>query len=83
MGIFEGTPREKFYEIMLNAEGDLVKQEIEKMLSRLVALEELSEKKGISEGEIYTYMLENSDEIEMGLNDKFIEFAYNIVSQNG
>ena len=51
MDIFEGSPREKFFEILSAASPTLVQNEIEEALIRLIACERLCETRGISEEE--------------------------------
>ena len=47
--IFEGSARDKFYDILFNANAVLVKNEIDKIFEKFVAMSELCEKHGIGE----------------------------------
>ena len=49
---------------------------------RAVALENLCEKTGIDETEIFNFIVENPDIMENALNDKYIELTGNILSNN-
>ena len=49
MDIFEGTPRDKFFDIAFNANRNLVEEEITKLLMKLISYEEICAKHGISE----------------------------------
>lgn len=74
--IFEGTPRDKFYDIIFNANRNLVAAEIDKILERYVAMSELCERVGISEKQIISHA-QNAE-----LNDTYIEISGAILSQN-
>ena len=52
MDIFEGSARDKFYDILFNANAVLVKNEIDKIFEKFVAMSELCEKHGVGEDEI-------------------------------
>lgn len=82
MEIFEGLPRDKFFDILFHANRNLVENELENLLIRLIALENLCEKNGISENEIFTFIAENEGLIDSELNDKFIGLTGNILSNN-
>ncbi|CZE47863.1 Domain of uncharacterised function (DUF2018) [Campylobacter geochelonis] len=82
MDIFEGTPREKFFDIIFNANRNLVENEIENLLIKIIALSELCEENGISQAQVQNYILQNPDRIEDGLNDAFIHHVGNILSNN-
>lgn len=80
--IFEGNPKDKFFDIIFNASKTLVENEIENLLVHTIALENLHEKAGIDETEIFNFIAENPDIIENALNDKYIELTGNILSNN-
>lgn len=80
--IFEGNPKDKFFDIIFHASKTLVENEIENLLMRAVALENLCEKAGIDETEIFNFIVENPDIMENALNDKYIELTGNILSNN-
>lgn len=81
MDIFEGTPRDKFFDIMFNANRNLVEEEFTKLLMKLISYEEICEKHGISETEVAIHANEKLD-FSDELNDKFIELTVNILSAN-
>ena len=84
---FIGSPRSKFFDILFNANRDLVENALEKHIERHVAMEMLLEKlakeKGLDlEAEISTIGIENQDEIHNAKNDFFIHIVGNILTQN-
>ena len=68
MDIFEGSPREKFFEILSAASPTLVQNEIEEALIRLIACERLCEARGISERK--SFIAQNRT-LQDSLNDEF------------
>jgi len=70
MDIFEGSPREKFFEILSAASPTLVQNEIERALIRLIACERLCEARGISECKTRCFIAQNRA-LQDGLNDEF------------
>lgn len=68
MDIFEGSPREKFFEILSAASPTLVQNEIEEALIRLIACERLCEARGISERESF---IAQNRALQDSLNDEF------------
>ena len=80
MDIFEGGPREKFFEILSAASPTLVQNEIEEALIRLIACERLCEERGISEREIESFIAQQ--DLQDELNDKFLQISGNILSNN-
>ena len=80
--IFEGSARDKFYDILLNANVLLVKNEIDKIFEKFVALSELCERHGISEDEVANFVASEQDKIYNGLNDLYIGLSGEILSQN-
>jgi hypothetical protein len=80
--IFEGSARDKFYDILFNANAVLVKTEIDKIFEKFVALSELCEKHGISEDEVANFVASEQDKIYNGLNDLYIGLSGEILSQN-
>ena len=80
--IFEGSARDKFYDILFNANALLVKNEIDKIFEKFVALSELCERHGISEDEVANFMASEQDKIYNGLNDLYIGLSGEILSQN-
>ena len=80
--IFEGSARDKFYDILFNANAVLVKKEIDKIFEKFVAMSEFCEKHGVSEDEIRNFIASEQDKIYNGINDLYIELSGEIVSQN-
>lgn len=80
--IFESSPKERFFEIIFNANKNLVENEIEKIFTELAILREICEKKEISKQEILSFAALNCDIVESGLNDIYIEKMGDILSQN-
>lgn len=80
--IFEGSAKDKFYDILFNANALLVKNEIDKIFEKFVALSELCERHGISEDEIANFVASEQDKIYNGLNDLYIGLSGEILSQN-
>ena len=80
--IFEGSARDKFYDILFNADAVLVKNEIDKIFEKFVAMSELCEKHGISEDEVANFVASEQDKIYNGLNDLYIGLSGEILSQN-
>ena len=80
--IFEGSARDKFYDILFNANVLLVKNEIDKIFEKFVALSELCERHGISEDEVANFVASEQDKIYNGLNDLYIGLSGENLSQN-
>lgn len=80
--IFGGEPRDKFYDIIFNANRNIVANELDKILSELVILREIVSQKGVSDADIFTFSATNTDIVESGLNDVYIGVVGDILSQN-
>lgn len=80
--IFAGEPRDKFYDIIFNANRNIVANELDKILAELANLREIVAQKGMSEAEIFTFSANNANLIESGLNDIYIGVVGEILSQN-
>lgn len=80
--IFCGSPRDKFFDIVFNANRNIVENELEKLFCEFIALKELCVQKDIDESEIASFAANNPQVIEDGLNDVFIGITGNILSQN-
>ena len=81
MDIFESSPKEKFFDIVFNANRNLVEEELENLFTKFIAISELAEKAGIDERTAGSFALENQDLINERLNDLFIGSVANILSQ--
>jgi hypothetical protein len=84
---FVGSPRSKFFDIMFNANKNLVEDALEKHVERHVAVEMLLnkfiEEKGLHlEAEISTIRAEKQDEIHHAKIDFFIATVGDILTQN-
>ncbi|MSN95981.1 DUF2018 family protein [Campylobacter sp. FMV-PI01] len=80
MDIFDSTPEDKFFDIIFNANRNLVRNEIKNLLIKFVAMSEFCDNKGINQDEIFNH-LKDGDFIEE-LNDIFIQISGNILSSN-
>ena len=80
--IFGGQPRDKFFDIVYNANRNIVKNELEILFSELVALRELAESSGITQSQIDSFKALNPDAMESGLNDIYIDITGKILTQN-
>ncbi|NLY04242.1 MAG: DUF2018 family protein [Campylobacter sp.] len=78
MEIFEGTPKEKFFDIIFNANRNLVEEEIDNLLKRYAIISELCEQNGFKECETLNTSAYSGDT----LDDLYIELTGNILSKN-
>lgn len=76
MGIFESSPRQKFFDIIFNANQNIVETEIENLLIEFVHL-----KKTLKDKELTISNLDN-EAIQDELNDIFIQLSSNILSNS-
>lgn len=84
---FVGSPKSKFFDIIFNANRNLVEDALEKHVERHVAmemiLERLVEKEGLNlEAEISTIRVEKQDDIYNSKRDFFIVTVGDILTQN-
>lgn len=80
--IFGGQPRNKFFDIVYNANRNIVENELEALFCELVALRELAESSGITQAQIDSFKALNPEVIEGGLNDIYIDITGKILTQN-
>ncbi len=82
--IFAGNPRDNFFDIVYNANRNLVENEIENLIERLALLEFLLEQNKIEDVDKKILTLKYNDEkkLELAKKDMFIHLTANIVSQN-
>lgn len=80
--IFSGQPRDKFFDIIYNANRNLVENEIEKLFIELAILRELAEKNGVNHQDIKNFEAINQDKWQNALNDIYIGITGDILSQN-
>lgn len=83
--IFMGSPKSKFFDILFNANKDLVKEKLLQIIERYNAMEILLEKNiGVENlnASIDTVILEEADEVFGRNNDFFIATVGEILTQN-
>jgi hypothetical protein len=80
--IFSRSPRDKFFDIIFNANRNIVENELEKMFKKFVAMNEFCEQNGFNEFAINSFILQNQIFVEDGLNDIYIGLSGDILSQN-
>ncbi len=78
------TPKDKFFEIVFNANRNLVTKELERVFERLSALEILAEECYGDETnqKIEETVFNKSDELESAKTDFYIDTMANILTQN-
>ena len=84
--IFGGTPEGKYFDVIFNANRNLVEQELSNVINKLAAVEllledVLGEDKDV-ETIINNYIFNNQDKIKQRQNNIYIESMGNILSQN-
>lgn len=80
--IFSQSPREKFFEILFNANKNLVENELEKTFEKFIAMSEFCEKNGFDEMAQNSFISQNQTLINERLNDIYIGLSGDILSQN-
>ncbi|MGB2553114.1 DUF2018 family protein [Campylobacter sp. MOP51] len=80
--IFAQNPRDKFFDILFNANRNLVENEIEKLLEKFVAMSIYCEQSGFNEIAQNAFITQNQTEIHDNLNDIYIGISGDILSQN-
>ncbi len=80
-----GSPKAKFFDIVYNANRNLVESELEKLVTRVCVLEMMLEEK-MGEEELEEEVRKRSylpsKELDNCTNSKFIELTANILTQN-
>lgn len=82
---FMGSPKSKFFDILFNANKELVKTKLLQIVDRYSAMEILLEKQvGVEalEGMIHTVFMEEADAMVEHNNDLFISSVGDILTQN-
>lgn len=79
--IFGGSPRTKFFDIVYNANRNLVENELENLLDRYVAMEIMLEEKNLGE-KVDSFVFENPDKIEQAKSDVYINFVGDVLTNN-
>ena len=83
--IFQGSPKSKFMDIVFNANRDLVQNELERLMTRMAAMEVMLQE---SYGEekvdraIKSMEFERADEIGMTVKNLYMISVGNILTQN-
>ena len=80
--IFSQSPREKFFDILFNANKNLVENELEKTFEKFIAMSEFCEKNGFDETAQNSFISQNQTLINGRLNDIYIGLSGDILSQN-
>ena len=80
--IFSQSPREKFFEILFNANKNLVENELEKTFEKFIAMSEFCEKNGFDEIAQNSFISQNQTLINERLHDIYIGLSGDILSQN-
>ena len=82
-GMFMGTPKSKFFDIVFNANRNLVEEELDKLIERLCALEVIVEENTDDlEQKLQEVLFTKSQEIENKKFDTYIHSMGNILTQN-
>ena len=78
------TPKDKFFEIIFNANKNLVTQELEDVFERMAILEMLAEEMFGEdlEAKIMEIKFNKSDDVENALSDFYIDTMANILTKN-
>ncbi len=84
--IFGGKPEKKFYDIVFNANRNLVKNELNDAIAKIAAMELLLEEMLGEDKDtnaiISNYIFNNRDKVERKIDDLYIEMMGNVLSQN-
>jgi len=84
--IFGGKPEDKFFDIVYNANRNLVQNELINATTKSAAMELLLEEMMGEEKDIeailQNYIMNNQDKVNDRINDLYIEMTGNILSQN-
>jgi len=82
-GMFMGTPKSKFFDIVFNANRNLVEEELESLIERMCALELIAEEiEENLEQKIQEITFTKSEELESKKFDTFVNSMGNILTQN-
>jgi len=82
-GMFMGTPKSKFFDIVFNANRNLVENELEDIIERLAVLELIAEELEENlEQKIMEVKFNRSEEVEAKKFDAFVNSMGNILTQN-
>jgi hypothetical protein len=83
--VFLGSPKKKFFDIMYNANRNLVEDKIDTLLAQMVVMEDLLEEQGITydqiKNKVYQKTVEDKD-FEDKKTSMYIQLTGEIVTQN-
>ncbi len=84
--IFGGKPEKKFFDIVFNANRNLVQDELNNSVRKIATLELLLEEM-LGEGKdtdaiINNYVFNNQDKVNQRVNNIYIEMMGNVLTQN-
>ncbi len=84
--LFGGSPRVKYFDIIFNANRNLVEEALSSNLKKIAILENLLQER-LNEGEdidtlIQNYAVTNMDKVEQDLTDAYIAGMGDILTQN-
>jgi hypothetical protein len=81
--IFGGSPKSKFMDVVFHANNDIVRQELEKMIYNMAAMEVVLEKQGIDvDAAIREVKFDAAKDVEDTAKSIYIEVMGNILSQS-
>ena len=81
--VFGGTPKSKFMDVVFNANNDIVRQELEKLVYKMAAMEVALEKAGMDvDSAVKEVQFNDGSEVENVAKSIFIEAMGDILSQS-
>lgn len=80
--LFESpSPRDKFYDILRYANKNVVLHELDKLLTRIVALEALLDEQNHRELSLRQWEIEHEESVNTELNNYYLHLTSSILSQ--
>ncbi|CAD7286619.1 DUF2018 family protein [Campylobacter suis] len=80
--IFESSPKQKFYDILFNANQNLVSTELDEIFKFHATMRLFLEENGFKEAEILDFLDKNEAAIDSEINDFYIQVSGEILSKN-
>ena len=81
--VFSGSPKSKFMDVVFNANNDIVRMELEKLVYKMAAMEVALERAGVDVDEAIKEMqYEHGGDVENVAKSIFIETMGDILSQS-
>lgn len=77
-----GDPRKKFFDIVYNANRNLVELEIDRLIQRMVVLESLIEEDEHLEKKIRSILVNDADDVEREAINMYMNLTASILSNN-